>query len=286
MTINVKIMRNTNLKQLNNLLYKLREIMKHITAFFLAVLLLFSVCSCAPSQETDTVAFDKKSARVIAHRGLSGLEFENTKEAFVAAGNRSYYGIEADVRRTADGKFIVCHDDNLQRLAGNDMIVEATAFDELLAVPLSDGKGCERRLCDLDTYISLCKSYEKQAILELKSDFTEQEIAQIVDVVRSHGYLERVTFISFYYSNLEYVRRISPEQSVQYLFSQVSDELTERLIRDRIDVAILHGALTEEALAVFHGAGLTVNCWTVDDKATAEALAAMGVDYITTNILE
>ena len=89
-----------------------------------------------------------------------------------------------------------------------------------------------------------------------------------------------------YYSNLEYVRRISPEQSVQYLFSQVSDELTERLNRDRIDVAILYGALTEEALAVFHGAGLTVNCWTVDDKATAEALAAMGVDYITTNILE
>ena len=29
--------------------------------------------------------------RMIAHRGLSGIERENTCAAFVAAGNRSYY---------------------------------------------------------------------------------------------------------------------------------------------------------------------------------------------------
>ena len=33
---------------------------------------------------------------MIAHRGVSGLELENTCAAFVAAGNRSYFGIETD----------------------------------------------------------------------------------------------------------------------------------------------------------------------------------------------
>ena len=40
---------------------------------------------------------------MIAHRGVSGLEKENTMPAFVAAGNRSYYGIETDIHKTADG---------------------------------------------------------------------------------------------------------------------------------------------------------------------------------------
>ena len=60
-------------------------------------------------------------ARMIAHRGLSGIERENTCAAFVAAGNRSYYGIETDIHRTADGQYIVVHDDDARRVAGVDL---------------------------------------------------------------------------------------------------------------------------------------------------------------------
>ena len=43
--------------------------------------------------------------KFIAHRGYSKLELENTKEAFLAAANRSYFGIETDVVKTKDGYF-------------------------------------------------------------------------------------------------------------------------------------------------------------------------------------
>ena len=59
----------------------------------------------------DTVKINKNNTVLIAHRGLSGIECENTAAAFVAAGNRSYFGIETDVHKTADGKFIIIHDD-------------------------------------------------------------------------------------------------------------------------------------------------------------------------------
>ena len=98
--------------------------------------------------------------------------------------------------------------------------------------------------------------------------------------------MESVTFISFHYSNLEYVRKLLPRQSVQFLFSKISDEITTRLIKDKIDVAISYKILTEDILSTFHNAGLSVNCWTVDDKNIAENLSLLGVDYITTNILE
>lgn len=41
----------------------------------------------------NTIRFNHQ-IKIIAHRGVSGLERENTCAAFIAAGNRSYYGME------------------------------------------------------------------------------------------------------------------------------------------------------------------------------------------------
>ena len=47
---------------------------------------------------------EHKNTKIVAHRGLSGIEPENTNLAFVAAGNRSYFGIETDIHVTKDGR--------------------------------------------------------------------------------------------------------------------------------------------------------------------------------------
>ena len=65
----------------------------------------------------DTIKIEKKNTLMVAHRGVSGLEKENTLAAFVAAGNRSYYGVETDVHRTADGKYVVIHDSDTARVS-------------------------------------------------------------------------------------------------------------------------------------------------------------------------
>ena len=54
----------------------------------------------------NTTAIDKKGCRLVAHRGVSGLEKENTCAAFVAAGVKSYFGIETagGRRRFTGGK--------------------------------------------------------------------------------------------------------------------------------------------------------------------------------------
>ena len=263
--------------------------MKKIIACVLALMILVFACSCNKEAPTGTILFEKYDAKVIAHRGVSGLEVENTESAFILAGEHSYYGIETDVRKTIDGKFVICHDDTVKRLSGQDIAVETSTLETLLNIPLYDKNTeilGEERLTDLQSYIKICKRYDKQAILELKSDFTQEEIANIIAIIVANDYLNRVTFISFDYDNLLYVRNILPTQSAQLLFSELSDELADKLIRDKIDVAIHYKALTKEALKKFHNAGLKVNCWTIDNKATAERLAKMGVDYITTNILE
>ena len=86
----------------------------------------------------ETIKFDKKDTKVIAHRGLSGIEFENTNASFIAAANRSYFGIEADVHVTKDGKFVVIHDDSTGRVSDSKLIIEESTYEELKMVRLGD----------------------------------------------------------------------------------------------------------------------------------------------------
>lgn len=238
----------------------------------------------------DTIKFDKKNTKIVAHRGLSGIELENTNSAFVAAGNRSYYGIETDIYRTADGHFVVGHDDNYKRISGEEIYLERETLERLQEVVFFDGDGTKGRVdlrpSRLENYLGIVKKYEKHAILELKSDFTDEEIAKIIDIIKDYDYLDNLTFISFNYENLKKVRKILPNQSAQYLFWKLTDEEIARLKEDKIDADVWCVELTEEQIKKAHEAGLTVNCWTVNDKENGEKLASWGIDYITSNILE
>jgi glycerophosphoryl diester phosphodiesterase len=84
---------------------------------------------------------DKGEVKLIAHRGLSALQPENTCAAFLAAAKRSYYGIETDIRLTADGKFALIHDGNLRRVFGVKKKVRKCTLAELRSVrAVVDGK--------------------------------------------------------------------------------------------------------------------------------------------------
>ena len=138
----------------------------------------------------------------------------------------------------------------------------------------------------LTEYIGICKKYEKQSILELKNQFKASDVYKVVAAIEKMGYLEHVTFISFQLKNLVYLRRRYPEQPAQYLLDKWGESSLDVLKKYNLDLDIRYTSLTPEIVEQVHAAGLEVNCWTVNAKEDGEALAAMGVDYITTNILE
>lgn len=240
----------------------------------------------------NTIKFNKYNTKMIAHRGVSKLECQNTVPAFVAAGNRSYFGIETDVHVTADGKFIIHHDDTLYALTGVEGVyVEKTDFDTMRKIPLiSPIEGDEARkdlvLPSLAEYISVCRKYEKIAVLELKNPMTEAAIQGIIEIIRDMNYLNETIFISFALDNMITLRKLLPEQKLQYLLSQYPENTLEILKEHKLDLDINYKALTKENLDLLHAEGIEVNCWTVDDPVEAEKLASWGVDYITSNILE
>lgn len=238
-----------------------------------------------------TIRIEKKDKPLmIAHRGLSGLEKENTASAFVAAGHHTYFGIETDVHRTADGRFIIIHDDNTKRVSGDEVSVEETCFDTLRSIRLIDTDGTKGRgdliLPSLGEYIRICKKYEKTAVLELKNHFAPEDIQKIIAIIREEGYLDQVVFISFDLPNMICIRELLPNQRAQFLVSAAEDWLVETLKKYRLDLDIKYSALTRELVEKVHGIGREVNVWTVNTLEDAEKMMDLGVDYITTNILE
>ena len=241
----------------------------------------------------DTIKLQKSGVKMIAHRGLSGIERENTYPAFVAAGNRSYFGIETDVHVTRDGKFVIIHDETTERvsLGKINLNVENCTFDEIKDVELPDLDGSTSRrdikiplLCD---YISICKKYGKICVLELKNRFKKEDIERMVEEIKNLGYLENVIFISFSYENCADLRALLPDATIQFLTMEVmSDSLTQLLAKNRLDLDIYYPRISAEWVEKLHELGIKVNVWTCDSKEDAEKLISMGVDFITSNILE
>ena len=238
----------------------------------------------------DTIKINAGKTLMVAHRGVSGIEKENTHAAFVAAGNRSHYGIETDVHRTLDGKYVCFHDDTTGRVAIDNLVVEESTFDTLRNLLLTDVDGkkgrTDLRIPTLQEYIQICKKYDKVAVLELKNHFPEEDVIRIIEIIQQEGYLSNVIFISFDFENMLTIRRLLPKQRAQYLTVKYSEELVEQLVNERLDLDILHEALTKENIEYMHSRGIAINCWTVDDPTRAEELVSWGVDYITSNILE
>ncbi len=238
-----------------------------------------------------TIKIDSKNVKMIAHRGLSGLERENTCRAFIAAGNREkYFGIETDIHKTVDGHYVTIHDGSTGRVSATDIEIESSTFEEVRNVILTDkdeSTDCaDIRIPTLREYISICKRYGKVAVLEFKYDFNEEELNEILEIINKEEYLENVVFISFIRDVLVRLRKILPEQKIQYLTGLFGEDVINFMKENNFEYDAHHSVITEESMKLLKEANIKVNVWTVDSPERAAELIDLGVDYITTNILE
>ena len=66
----------------------------------------------------------------------------------------------------------------------------------------------------------------------------------------------------------------------------MSDEILDKLMKNRLDLDIHYKRIDKSWTDKLHNLGIKVNVWTCDSAEHAKALIEMGVDFITSNILE
>src|ERR1700757_5402989 len=85
------------------------------------------------AQTASTPASEAASKKivVIAHRGEHLHHPENTMAAFQAAIDAGADYFELDVRTTSDGKFVIMHDNTLDRTTNGTGMVHTQTFDQI-----------------------------------------------------------------------------------------------------------------------------------------------------------
>ncbi len=108
------------------------------------------------------------SFEIIAHRGASEEEAENTMPAFIRAIEREADGIELDVRLTRDLVPVVIHDEQLMRLTGRRGRVGHLDYRHLADYRISHGGGTYA-IPPLDDVLDLLAQQCPHLVIELKA---------------------------------------------------------------------------------------------------------------------
>jgi len=77
--------------------------------------------------------------KIIGHRGVAGLELENSATSLTRARTFDVRAVEIDVRLTKDKKLVLCHDNDMTAMTGRADKVGEHTLAELRVTPLLDG---------------------------------------------------------------------------------------------------------------------------------------------------
>ena len=225
--------------------------------------------------------------RLIAHRGLSALAPENTLPAFELAGRAGcFWGIETDIHCAADGRFVCLHNEQIDEMTAGRGPVWAYTLDELRGFPIDAGSNIARypglTIPTLEEYLEVCRRYDLAAVIELKEDLPESQVARFYELLGREGMLDQCLCISFRYPLLQALRAITREIPVQYLVyraDRADVDAAAALGNSGIDFERADSVLLSYARRL----GCTTNIWTVDDPGRQRFWRAAGIGFLTTN---
>jgi glycerophosphoryl diester phosphodiesterase len=98
-----------------------------------------------------TLLSDSGDPFLFAHRGVTGSFPENSRGALDRAREIGYPGAEIDLRKTADGDYVIFHDADARRLLGVDKMLHDMATADVISHPLLyNGEESPYRVMTLD----------------------------------------------------------------------------------------------------------------------------------------
>ena len=211
--------------------------------------------------------------RIIAHRGASGYEYENSRAAFRRAIMLDADGVELDVHTTRDGAVVVHHDLELPGVGPIPLL----SLAEVRAARLRNGETVPLLAEVLDLM------QDRDVWIEVKS-LAPSADAALLNLLAAGPFPSRYAVHSFDHRIVQRLGAAAPDLRRGLLLSAyVLDP-----------VAMLHGSgatalwqqwelIDDELVACVHDAGCQVIAWTVNEVGDLERLTRMGVDGLCGN---
>jgi glycerophosphoryl diester phosphodiesterase len=233
---------------------------------------------------------------IVAHRGASAREAENTIPAFEAAIAAGADAVELDVRITADGTAVVMHDPDVARTTNGGGFVRDLHLSEVkrLRIPTADGSATE--VPTLEEALA-CLSGRCGVAIEIKNipgepDFDpgqEPAVEESLRALDAVGFASSVLISSFNPLSIARSRDLAPDVPTGLLATGDVDAraaLSHARSAGHRWVLPFAGAVLaagEGFATEAHEAGVFVGTWVVDDPATAVRFMRDGINGVATN---
>lgn len=239
--------------------------------------------------------------RVFAHRGGSALGPENTIAAFDRGLAAGADGLELDIRLSADGICVVCHDETLDRTTNATGPVSARTAAELSRVDAGyqfrDEAGrhpFRGQGINIPTLREVFERYPAiPLIVEMKLDTEQMGLALAVEVMAA-GAVDRVCAAGYGSRSLSAIRQALPAMASSASQMEVRLALYRswagwppmRTAYGGYQVPEHAGTLrvvSRRFIRHAHRAGLEVQLWTIDQASDMERLLGWGADALISN---
>ena len=230
------------------------------------------------------------SPLVIAHRGASAYQPENTLPAYELAVEQGADMIEIDLHLTRDSQIVIAHDPDLEHFGASGTIAQSS-LSEMKALDAGHKKGMP---AEVPTLAEVLDAYGDRIAfnLEIKwaahGDYQGLE-KQALEALESRGLLAMTLFSSFRESVLSELKRLSPDSRVALLVDPLDSEekrgrMVERAVALGAEALNPHHFFVNAPLVeAAHGQNLSVYTYTVDDEDQMRRVVEAGVDGIFTN---
>jgi glycerophosphoryl diester phosphodiesterase len=224
---------------------------------------------------------------VIGHRGAAMRAPENTLAGFRAAKALGCAWVEFDVRLTADGGIVLCHDDWLDRTTDAKGRVSDRSLQEVRQADAGAWYGpafAGEQIPTLEEALTLCAELGLGTNIEIKAEpgLAAPTAAAVCAVLaRVGGALGPVLVSSFIPEALTEMRKLAPQVSRGLLLKLLSrgwGGLASRL--DCTTVNFDHRRLSAGLVETIRAAGYPVLAYTVNDPARARLLFDWGVTSV------
>jgi len=214
--------------------------------------------------------------QVIGHRGIAGLEPENTLRSFRRAIDLGVDYVECDVRLTSDARLVLIHDETVDRTTnGAGRVVDMT-FDAIRGLDAGHGE----RVPTLEELIDLIRGRVK-AHIELKAEGTAEPVLRLVE---SKGMVADVALTSGDTERLKDLRALSAHVAIEQIFGDPPPDAIERALSVRAQrLSVHHKHATADYVSAAHDAGLQVVAWPPNTEPQMQAMIDLGVDFICTD---
>ena len=211
---------------------------------------------------------------VIAHRGASGYEYENSRAAFRAARARGADAIELDIHAAADGVLFVHHDEVV-----SGVHITRSSAAQVRALRLPNGESIpalEDALAVIDPAL--------QVFIEVKS-LPPQFDDRLLAVLEGVGGGARCAVHGFDHRIVKRLGVARPALVRGVLLASYPLRPLEALQDTGATVLWQEQSLIDAALVdALHTAGYRIYAWTVDDPEDMRRLLALHVDGLCTNV--